>query len=153
MILCVQNLNAQTQKTREGLDDNPPYCPPGTCPTFYINLEVLNFHKPKTDCTTGFGFCVRIASGITCERCLGKSTIENGIINVYGKLNEHNIELHIPQEIQNEKGFEDADFKTFDIEDNNFSLLQADGKPILVPGGSYPVTQIDNEFVVEIPIK
>ena len=153
MILCVQNLNAQTQKTREDLDDNPPYCPPGTCPTFYINLEVFNFHKPKTNCTSGFGLCIRFASGVICERCLGKSTIENGKINVYGKLNEQNIELYFPQEIQHEKGFENADFNNFEIEDNMLSLMSAEGKTILIPGGNYPVKQIENEFVVEIPIK
>ncbi|MCX6293602.1 MAG: hypothetical protein NT127_04825 [Sphingobacteriales bacterium] len=153
MILSVHNLNAQTQKTREGIDDNPPNCPPGTCPTFYVNLEIFNFHKPKTDCTSGFGLCIRLASGVTCERCLGKSSLENGKLSVFGKLNEQTVELHFPQEIQNEKGFEDADFKTFEIEDNTFSLIQPDGKILLIPGGTYPVKQIDNEYVVEMPIQ
>jgi hypothetical protein len=52
-----------------------------------------------------------------------------------------------------EKGFENTDFTDFEIEDNMLSLMSADGKTILIPGGNYPVKQIENEFVVELPIK
>ena len=153
MILCVQNLNAQTQKNREGLDDGPNDCPPNTCSAFYINVEIFNFHKRRTGCEEGFGFCGRISVGISCEPCMGKSIIENGKISVFGKLNNQSVELHFTQEIQNEKGFENVDFNDFEIEDNMLSLMSGDGKSISVPGGNYPVKKIDNEFVVEIPIK
>jgi len=153
MILCVQNLNAQTQKNREGLDDGSENCPPGTCSAFYINIEIFNFHKRRTGCEEGFGFCGRISVGISCEPCMGKSVVENGKIAVFGKLNNQTIELHFTQDIQHEKGFEKTDFADFEIEDNMLSLMSAEGKTIAVPGGNYPVKKIDNEYVVEIPIK
>ena len=153
MILCVQNLNAQTQKTREGLDDGPNDCPPNTCSAFYINVEIFNFHKRRTGCEEGFGFCGRIHVGISCLQCMSKSVIEHGNISVFGKLNNQTIELHFTDAIQHEKGFENTDFTDFEIEDNMLSLISPEGKTILVPGGNYPVKKIDNEFVVEIPIK
>ena len=153
MILCVQNLNAQTQKNREGVDDGTDNCPPGTCSAFYFNVEIFNFHKRRTFCEEGFGFCGRVSAGISCETCMGKSVIENGKIVVFGKLNNQTIELHFTQDIQQEKGFENTDFTDFEIEDNMLSLMSADGKTILIPGGNYPVKKIDNEYVVELPIK
>jgi len=153
MILCVQNLNAQTQKNKEGLDYGTDNCPPGTCSAFYINVEIFNFHKRRTGCEEGFGFCGRISVGISCEPCMGKSVIENGKISVFGKLKDQTVELHFTQDIQLEKGFEKTDFSDFGIEDNMLSLMSSDGKTISVPGGNYPVKIIDNEYVVEIPIK
>ena len=153
MILCVQNLNAQTQKNREGLDDGTENCPPGTCSAFYINIEIFNFHKRRTGCEEGFGFCGRISVGISCEACMGKSVIENGKISVFGKLKDQTVELHFTQDIQLEKGFEKTNFTDFEIEDNMLSLMSSEVKTISVPGGNYPVKIIDNEYVVEIPIK
>jgi len=153
MILCVQNLNAQTQKNREGLDKEIRECPPGNCSFFYIDVEIYNFHRRSTGCEEGFGFCGHLDLGFTCQPCIGKSVVDNGKISVYAKRNDQTIELHFTQEIQHEKGFENADFSEFEIEDNMLSLMNADGKTILIPGGNYSVKKIDNEFVVEIPVK
>jgi hypothetical protein len=153
MILCVQNLNAQTQKTREGLDKGVLDCPPGNCSILYIDIEIQNFHTKRSGCEEGFGFCGRLDLGFICKPCIGKSVIDNGKISVYGKKNDQSIELHFTQEIQHEKGFENADFSDFELEDNMLSLMSPEGKTISVPGGNYPVKKIDNEYVVEIAIK
>jgi len=153
MIICVQNLNAQIQKNSEGLDKGARDCPPGNCSFFYIDIEIQNFHTKKSGCEEGFGFCGHIDLGFICQPCIGKSVVENGKISVYGKKHDQTIELHFTQEIQHEKGFENADFSYFEIEDNMLSLMSGDGKTISLPGGNYPVKKVDNEFVVEIPIK
>jgi hypothetical protein len=43
-------------------------CPPGQCPHYSYQLDVVNFHKPRTDCTKKFGFCVQGHWSFTCER-------------------------------------------------------------------------------------
>ena len=42
-------------------------CPPGTHPvTVFYGIETFNFHKPRTDCQSGFGLCIRLEVGIEC---------------------------------------------------------------------------------------
>lgn len=153
MILCVQNLNAQTQKTREDFDKRIHECPPGSCSFLYIDIEIHNFHTKRSGCEENFGFCGHLDLGFICQPCIGKSVIDNGKIFVYGRKNDQSIELHFTQEIQHEKEFENANFSDFELEDNMLSFMNSEGKSVFVPGGNYPVKKINNEFVVEIPIK
>jgi hypothetical protein len=152
LLLCSGNLMAQTEKLATDLTTDGPQCPPGLCPVVSFNLEVLNFHKPRTSCSKGFGFCIRFSTAVNCEYCRWKSGIENGVVNSTISLSGQIAEWHLPLSLKNEKSFEDTDMSFFEIDDDSFSIDMGNGHRSFVKGGTYPVVTIDNEMVVYLKL-
>ncbi len=144
-------VTAQNSKTSPyGGGTENPKCPPGMCPTVNIFLEMFNFHKPRTNCSNGFGLCIKFSTSVTCEYCFGKSNILGDKISVYTTLDDNYATLHFPMSLKYEKEFEGADFNTFEIEDQSLSFKQENGKEVFVKGGLYPVSIVDDEMIVTL---
>jgi len=144
---------AQSEKPRMSTIEQPGDCPFGMCQMAYISVDVFNFHKPRTECTEKFGLCIRLSLGYTCVSCFGKSNIEGSNVNMYSSIEGNTIVLHIPSEIKSQKGYEHVDFKSFDIDDDSIEVSFENGSKHHAIGGSYEVEEINDEFVVRIPIK
>ncbi len=154
IVLCiVQSGFSQTTKTaplNDGGTVGIAVCPAGTCPAAIITLESLNFHKPRTNCSGGFGLCIKMGFNFACLPCNGKSFIKDGKVNGWIKINQESAELHLPVGIKSEKGFEKTDMSTFEIEDKSIYFKSDNGVEKTVRGGIYPVTVSGEEYVVNI---
>lgn len=144
---------SQTNKTSPLVDAGNiglPVCPSGMCPAAIITMESFNFHKPKTNCSGGFGLCIKLGFNFACLHCNGKSYIKDGKINGWAKINEQSAELHLPIGIKYEKGFEKSDMSTFEIEDKAVSFKYDSKMEKTVKGGTYPVSIIGDEYVINL---
>jgi hypothetical protein len=155
LTLLVASLSvfAQTEKPILSTIEQPGDCPFGMCQMAYLSVDVLNFHKPRTECLEKFGFCIRLSVGVTCVNCFGKSSIDGSHVNVYAGIEGNSIVLHIPSELKFQKGYENVDFKSFEIDDDSIEVSFENGAKHHAIGGSYDVEEINNEFVVHIPLK
>jgi hypothetical protein len=147
-----QHAFSQQSKTPTTTLESPVDCPLGMCPMAYINLDAMNFHKPRTNCTEGFGICIRISWGITCTSCFGKSGVSASSVKMWCVTKENTAELHIPLEIKNQKGFEKVNFSSFEIEESSMSFQYPSGKVRYAKGGVYGTTIKDNEYVVTLSL-
>jgi hypothetical protein len=149
MWLSGQAVIAQQPKT--GTIGSIGDCPIGMCPTVYFEIEIFNFHKPRTNCTSGFGLCVRFNAGVECSPCFGKSSLTGTKVKVWAKLSNHSATLHIPKSLQTQKGFETVKFSQFELEDQALSFSFPNGAKRSVRGGTYSVTAVGDEWVIQIP--
>ena len=154
ILLCfIQTGFAQTSKTAPLGDGSPggiPVCPSGMCPAAIITMESFNFHKPRTNCSGGFGLCLKIGFNFACLTCNGKSFIKDGKVNSWVKINQQTAELHVPTNIKYEKGFEKTDMSTFEIEDKSLSFKSDAGIEKTVKGGIYPVSVSGDEYIINL---
>jgi hypothetical protein len=127
-------------------------CPPGMCPSVYFELEMFNFHKPRTNCTSGFGLCVRINTGVECRSCFGKSSMTGTKVKVWAKFSSQSVTLHIPRTLQTQKRFESVNFSQFELEDQTLNFTFTNSSKRSARGGIYPVSLVGDEFVVQIPL-
>ena len=151
IIMTMTTISAFSQSTKTGTDiGGIPPCPDGYCPSIVFSLDLLNLHKPRTACSSGFGMCMKFSVNMFCNPCTGKSSIKGSIANLWMKANALATELHVPVSIKLEKGFEKADFSNFEIDDKSLSVIFENGTTKYVKGGLYPVSQIGDEFVVNL---
>jgi hypothetical protein len=139
--------------------EGPSPCPPGLCLHWEVSVAVINFHKPRTNCKSGFGLCIRLGGGISasCILCLNLKSasvckMQKGIATCYGEIKNNKLKLHIPAGIKEEAGFTKEDMSTFTVEKGSISFL-ADGKEKVSKEGSYPVTLSGAEYIVSIDIE
>ena len=143
---------AQVNKSRSlGTGDNPiPDCPIGMCPSLNIYLDVFNFHKPRTGCGTGFGFCIKLDIGFTCNECKQKTGFDGKKVMVWFKKLSDKIELHIPKAIAEAPEFSKTDMNYFEIEENSIIVRDIQGKSMSIKGGKYPVFMEGEDLVVQL---
>lgn len=152
LLSAFQGIAQRTVATQLESPNFPFDCPPGECPVSYIFIEVFNFHKPRTNCESGFGLCIRIASGIACKPCYYKSSITGTKVNAWAKITGGNAELHIPLVLKKQKGFEKTDFSVFEIEAGTVSFVTESGKQYFAKAGKYPVTVVGDEMLVNLKL-
>ena len=141
--------NAQVSKTSPD-NTNFPFCPPGMCLTGSFTIEKFDLHKPRTNCTSGFGMCLKIGFTISCESCNGKAYIQDDKVYAWATLNKNELEIHIPTSIKNEKEFENTDMTQFEIDDNTLSFTSENGNQKSIIGGLYPVSVINDDYVINL---
>lgn len=78
----------------------PEPCPPGYVPTLHINLEIFNFHKPRTNCSASFGLCCRLSSTVTCEPNFHKPAFDGHFVSCAALVTEQTVELRVPAVIR-----------------------------------------------------
>jgi hypothetical protein len=133
-------------------------CPPGTCPMITFEVSTFNFHKPRTECQSGFGLCIRGTWGSDCKPCYSYKgagepvKIENGIVRCRGEIKNGKLELHIPAAIKTEQRLSDAEVSTFSMDDASISI-SCNGQTLQNKKGDYPVLFSENEFVVSVDLK
>ena len=132
--------------------EGQPDCPPETCPGIVINVETFNFHKPRTSCASGFGFCFKIKVYVDCISCFRKSMIENGKATIYATIDHDNAILKIPATLKEENGFENERFDSFEVEDRSISIASPDGRTLYLKSGIYETSQLDDMIMIKIPL-
>lgn len=143
---------AQINKSRPivGDQDQTPECPIGLCPSLNIYIDVLNFHKPRTGCGTGFGFCLKLDIGFSCNECKQKTGFDGKKVMVWMKAQSEKIELHIPRSIANAPEYYKTDLNFFEVEDNSILVRDINGKSKSIKGGVYPVFIEGEDLVVQL---
>jgi hypothetical protein len=144
-------------------------CPPGQCivNVAYV-LDVLNFHKPRTDCKSQFGFCIKGHMEYDCvdagtspaaTNCNWESRYSTGLrvagTKVYAGFIVVNdvLELHIPRALAATAEFANEDMSLFHVDDNAIAIQSRAGMVLgYLKGGAYIVTSSANDFIVKIPV-
>lgn len=129
-------------------------CPCGM--QIVIDVEKFNLRKPRTECTKGFGFCLKLDKVyITCNPCEGgrqmKAAQNNDRVTGYLKADCGNLTLHLPASLATDEMFAGEPLTEFEIEDDAIPL--DDGKTARlyrVRGGVYPVEQADDELLIKL---
>ena len=136
---------------------NPNNCPCGIKIT--IPIDKLNFHKPRTDCTRGFGFCFKISKIIlTCNPCNEiQSTLVprmNGdIVEGFFKYDCGQMKLHLPRELAEDEMYKGENTSEFEIEEKSICLSgEKSDNPVWVKGGIYPVEIIGEELIIPVDL-
>ena len=151
-MICSWHLFTFAQKTSLNMPESGD-CQPGYCAGITISIETLNFHKPRTDCTKPFGFCLRIHVGASCIPCYQKSALNGNNIQITGMLHDKEVVLYIPNEIRELKEFNEKDAETFELEDHMLEIEYPDGSIKYAKGGNYAVVKENDVFAIHIPVE
>jgi hypothetical protein len=152
LAICTWQFAAQAQELSKPLNESGN-CPEGYCAGFFIEIENFNFHKPRTECTRGFGFCLRMSVGATCIPCISKTAASSKTTGVTGFLMDGMAVLHISKNIKNAIADDETEFALFDIEDKSVEIKYPGGSSVYLKGGSYPVAKESDEFIIRIPVE
>lgn len=150
MTLLTVNCFSQSTKTNPDGGGGIPPCPDGYCPSVLFSVDLMNLHKPRTGCTLGLGLCLKFSISLNCNPCIAKGYIKGDKVNLWVTSNGQMATLRFPVNLKFEKGFEEADFSNFEIEDKALSFTFENGVTKLAKGGMYPVSQIGDELVVNL---
>lgn len=133
------------------------YCPCGYQLSFLFNK--LNFHKPRTDCLSGFGFCARLGEiNVKCVPCNGSSGLDaprmsGDDVEGYFKYDCGQMTLHLPKALAEDELFKGEDVSFFEVEEHSVCLSgEAAGRPVWVRGGVYPVDIQGEELVIAVDL-
>ena len=151
-MLCSWQFIAFSQKSTLTMPESGD-CPTGYCAGITIILETLNFHKPRTDCKSLFGFCLRIHAGASCIPCYQKSTPDEKRMEITGMLRENEVVLYIPNEINQLKEFNENDAETFELLERMLEIEYPDGSVKYARAGNYPVVLENNSYTIHIPVE
>jgi hypothetical protein len=130
------------------------YCPCGQMITFYIDKS--NFHKPRTNCESGFGLCLKISKiTVGCQPCLGGksvgSNLEGNNVTGYIKSSCGEVEMHLPLALADDEMFKGEKLTEFEMEEGAIEIPVPDSeKPVWIKGGTYPVYEKENELVIPL---
>lgn len=152
LAICIWQQTTQAQMNTKIMGEEGN-CPEGYCAGFFVEIENFNFHKPRTECKSGFGICLRISAGATCIPCLNKITSNDKSSVITGYLSKEMATLHLPKSLQKEQIEKESDFRFFEIEEKTIEITYPDGSVMYLKGGSYPVTEENNELLVRIPVE
>ncbi len=158
--------NGYSQDGRTAPIDLGHPCPQGMCVTSAsFMIDIFNFHKPRTNCQTGFGLCLRSHWEYTCgfpPYCLGQvntgyrpeTKIENGKVSGWFSIVNGKLELHLPVALETANSFQNTDFSTFHLDPDMIYLKNDQGAGIgKLKGGAYPVKKREQEFFVVIDLE
>lgn len=136
-------------------------CPDGQCPIGgSIVIDHFNFHKPRTNCTSGFGVCIKLHIEPVCVPCAFgysggnlKTGISNGKLTGWWKFTDDKIELHLPASIQQAKGYQRTDFSSFEVAEQSIFINKSDKTNFaVVKAGEYKVIKMDEDLVIYLDI-
>jgi hypothetical protein len=127
-------------------------CPPGYGVKANYVIDRLNFHKPRTSCNSGFGFCVKGHWEFTCVAGVPIYTPTEitpaGEVKIWLTIVNGKIELHIPTALSQTPEFANIDMTTFEIEDSSISIGKGGSNLGYVKGGVYNVQVVGSDYVV-----
>jgi hypothetical protein len=127
-------------------------CPPGYGVKASYIIDRLNFHKPRTSCNSGFGFCVNGHWEVTCIAGVPIYTptgiTPTGEVKIWLTIVNGRIELHMPTALSQTPEFTNVDMTTFEIENNSISIGKGGSSLGYVKGGVYNVQVIGSDYVV-----
>lgn len=150
-LMCYAS-TASAQKANKSLPVEGIVCPEGSYLGYTFQLDIFNFHKPRTNCTSGFGFCFRMMVGVKCIKFEPKPLLSSGKVIGYARLSKSTAELHLPLEMKNDARFIGTNMAQFEIDSNTLSFVNNAGVSKWVRGGIYPVAVMNNEYIIKLPI-
>jgi hypothetical protein len=116
----------------------------------YVNLEIFNFHKPRTGCKSGFGLCIRFTTGITCEYCRWRTSLQNGQVESVVVFEGKKAIWHLPASLL--QSLNEAEAATFELEEGMLSFTNDKGAVFKVKGGNYPVVKNEEDLTIELTL-
>ncbi len=131
-------------------------CPPGqTQIGTTFTIEKFNFHKPRTNCTSGFGLCVKGRWKVKCGYAFPSfPRIEDEKVIIAYKVTDNKLELHLPVDLADDPEFKEVDMTTFSIGADQVQLTDEKGNVVAVlKEGDYAVTRTETELIVLIEIE
>ena len=154
LLLMIQCLFAQTPGRVEPTS-GPEGCPMGCHAVIVFTITSVNFHKPRTNCEEGFGFCIKGKWSQNCECDYFKpvTSIENGVVKAVAKREGSKLYLYIPYALKQLDGYSNTDTNTFSVGDE-MEIIDDAGKTLatLIPGDYKTKLEGDN-FLVTIDLK
>lgn len=127
-------------------------CPPGMCLSANVVLNRFDLRKPRTNCSSGFGICIKISFSVSCEYCSQKCYLEKDNVIGWIKVSEGTAELHLPKALEWEKAFENTDMNFFEIADNTLSVVDENGVEKKIGGGLYTVVVQEDEYIIQLKL-
>jgi len=165
IVLAAGSCSKQTEKEKKAAnitEEIPSYIQPvGRCPfgqheVLTFDIETINFHKPRTNCTSGFGFCVKGTWDIICvnDRQTYYSAITpDGIAHIWAQvLRGGLLEIHFPIELVNTPGYTIDDLSNFSV-DEEWDINPEPNNPLIMEVGQYKTSFTEHEIIVIVPIK
>ncbi|MEP6674593.1 MAG: hypothetical protein ABJA78_05545 [Ferruginibacter sp.] len=153
IMLSMNCLFAQTEKMPE--DGGSPGCPMGCNTVLNFTFTTFNFHKPRTNCESGFGLCIKGVWSTHCDCGYYKpvTSIENGNVNCAGKKEGSKLSLYIPYALKDLDIYKNEDTSTFTVGED-ISLIDGSGNIFakVVPG-DYKVKVEGNNFLIVVDLK
>ena len=131
-------------------------CPPGYCSngvTFVV--DHFSFHKPRTNCRSGFGICLKGHWEAHCVPCWskGQTNYDDEKVTGWFKISKSKLELHLPLALGQSKQFINENMSIFYLDDDFIMILNEDGsKNCRLKGGEYTVAISGNDYVILIDI-
>lgn len=118
----------------------------------------FNFHRPKKDCKSGLGICLRYHLGdyrfVPCNNLQerqGGVSLEKDLVTYLIYLDENHAYFHLPAGLKNYPGFEGGDISTFYIDGDDFLLGNPEeGVAFRLKEGAYPVEESDGHWVAAV---
>ena len=154
MLLSINCLFAQTSGKALPNGD-PGGCPMGCHAVLVYTITTINFHKPRTNCEEGFGFCIKGKVGERCDCDYFKpvTSIENGVVKAVAKREGYKLYLYIPYALKQLDGYNNTDTNTFTVGDD-MEITDDAGKTIatMIPG-DYKTKVEGENFVITIDLK
>lgn len=152
MICFVTSAFAQTAKISPDAPEEIPPCPNGYCPSLNIHLSLFNLRKPRTDCTSGLGICIRLQLAVECHPCGGKSRIEGEQLLLVGQVEQNRVILHLPAGLEDQEGFSLNEQSLFEVEEGDIQLTFPRGNTRNVRGGAYPLRRGPDGWLVTLDL-
>ncbi len=134
----------------------------GPCPCGYaltIEASKFNFHKPRTDCTSGFGLCVRIRGlKLECYPCYSKNTgfaeINGDLVRGYVHFEGNHSELVLPASLLEDQAITYDENQIFSLEDGSIVIEKENESAELSSiGGDYPFEIKDGMLLIPVPFR
>ena len=158
---CSKQKEKET-KTANSTEEIPSYvqpegrCPIGQHPVITFDIDQFNFHKPRTNCTSGFGLCIRGTWGYKCvdDRQTYYSAITaDGVAHIWAQvLRGGLLELHFPIDLVNTPGYTLDDLSNFSVDDE-WDMSPEPNNPLIMEVGEYKTSFTEHEIIVIVPIK
>ena len=154
-IFCIHFLFAQTSSKVPEESGGWPDCPMGCNSVVNFTVTTLNFHKPRTGCESGFGFCIKAVWTQRCDCDIFKpiTSITNDKVNCIARVEQRQLYLYIPRALKKLDAYKNEETGLFTVEEG-IRLSDANGKEFAsLVAGEYRTRLEGENFLVIIPLK
>ena len=153
--LTINFTMAQSGKVPGG-GGSPGDCPPGCTLVLTYTFTTFNFHKPRTNCESGFGLCIKGVPGTRCNCGWYRPTtsIEKGEVKTELRIEGDKAYFYIPYALKQLDEYKNENTDSFTLSEENAAIINADGKTVATMKPGEYVTKIEGDnFVVVIDLK
>jgi hypothetical protein len=116
----------------------------------------INFHKPRTDCKSGFGLCIRLGQleirAIPCDdESTSNDLSDGGAIRFYAEWDGSRVLFRFPEQLIQPDNLKPEDFGTFSITEDELPIMNGrSDEVVFLRAGDYPVERKSGELLVSV---